>query len=36
MYMCIVRILCADPERFVRGGPTLNIIFFIYFLVEKR
>ena len=23
---------CADPENFVRGGPTLNFFFFIFFL----
>ena len=25
---------CADPESFARGGPTLTLLFFVFFLVE--
>ena len=26
---------CADPESFVRGGPTQTTLFFFYFLVDE-
>ena len=25
---------CADPEKFVRGGPTLTFFFFVFFFLE--
>ena len=27
----LVRDSCADPESFVRGGPTLTVFFFFFF-----
>ena len=26
---------CVDPENFVRGGPTLTVFFFSFFLVDE-
>ena len=26
-----MRLSCADPESFVRGGPTLTTFFFLFF-----
>ena len=31
MRMKLIKISCADPESFVRGGPTLKTFFFFFF-----
>ena len=31
-HSALAEMVCADPERFVRGGPTLTTVIFIFIL----